>query len=45
MIGNYNAIKELKEYELKQVDGKIEKLKDIIPKLSLFIKQNLQRSL
>lgn len=32
-IGNYNAIKELKEYELKQVDGKIEKLKkDIIPK-------------
>ena len=43
-IGNYNTIKELKEYELKQVDGKIEKLKkDIIPKLSLFIKQNLQK--
>ncbi|MDZ5599410.1 hypothetical protein U1282_02710, partial [Enterococcus cecorum] len=44
VISNYNAIKELKAYELKQVNGKIEKLQiDIIPKLTLIIKQNMQK--
>ena len=41
-IGTYNAIKELKKYELTQVKGKIQKLHKVIKKLDLIIEKNIQ---
>lgn len=41
-VGTYNAIKELKKYELTQVRGKIKKLHKVIEKLDLIIKKNIQ---
>lgn len=41
-VGAYNAIKELKEYELKQVQGKIVKLRKVIEQLESKIKTNRQ---